>query len=263
MQLPRFLRKYMARKVAFSKNFLDALSGFDENHIPVFIISFNNGIYVENMVNQLINYSISPIIIDNNSSDPATKDILVQLKNAKKIKVIHCPINFGHKVLFYDAIYQKLPNRFACTDPDLQLNPELPQNFLEIFSRVSDEFKAFKAGMALSINHSMRSIQIIKKSKYPFKFLKKYQIVDWEKKFWTRKLESSMNLEVYDAAIDTTFFVANKNFFDGNLFDGIRVAGDFSAIHLPWHPDLDISTATSRNIYSKSISNKTSMWMHD
>lgn len=263
MQLPRFLRNYMARKVVVSNAFRNALSGYDENHIPVFIISFNNGIYVENMVNQLTNYDISPIIIDNNSTDNETKNILYQLKTKRDINIINCPINFGHKVLFYDAIYQKLPNCFACTDPDLQFNSELPKNFLEILCRVSEEYRVYKAGMALSLNYPMRPIQIIKKYRYPFKFLRQYKIIDWEKKFWSRKLESSLKLDVYDAAIDTTFFVANKKFFDGNLFDGVRVAGVFSAIHLPWHPDLDISTDKSRSIYSKSISKKTSMWMQN
>ena len=55
--------------------------------------------------------------------------------------------------------------------------------------------------------------------------------------FWTKPLKHE-SLEVYAAAIDTTFAVYNKrndNYCGGKgKENSVRVAGNFTAIHYPW-----------------------------
>jgi alpha-acetolactate decarboxylase len=43
---------------------------------------------------------------------------------------------------------------------------------------------------------------------------------------------------VYNAAIDTTFALYNKHYFDpSNFYCAVRVAGRFTYRHLPWYRD--------------------------
>lgn len=262
MQLPRFLRLHFARKLAKSPAFLKIVESNSNGNIPIFIIAFNNGVYVRNMVGQLNGYNLRPIVLNNCSTDIKTIQILNDLESAEKITLINCPINFGHKVLFLDPIYKKLPEIFACTDPDLQFGANMPKDFLNKLLQLTHEYQVFKAGLALSLEMPMQTMVTKVRIRYPLQFSKTYTIKEWEKKFWTRRLQSKENLIVFNAAVDTTFFVANKKYFDGNLFDGVRVAGDFSCVHLPWHPDLDITSERDKKIYARSILSKTSMWMH-
>lgn len=57
------------------------------------------------------------------------------------------------------------------------------------------------------------------------------------------------DLKCYAAKIDTTFAVYRKSNFRYDFYDGVRVAGAFSAIHLPWFPELDIMTAEEKASY--------------
>ena len=73
------------------------------------------------------------------------------------------------------------------------------------------------------------------------------------------------SLEVYSAAIDTTFAVYNKS--NDNLcgnkkkFNSIRVAGNFTSIHLPWMIN-DPMPDGELNEYLINDKNKLSTWGH-
>jgi hypothetical protein len=64
-------------------------------------------------------------------------------------------------------------------------------------------------------------------------------ICEWEKQFWENRIEDA-EYELYNADIDTTFCLINKN----NILNGndlkIRVAGDFTAKHIPWYIDNEV-----------------------
>ena len=57
------------------------------DEIPVIVISFNNGIYVRNMVEQLQGFGVVPIIIDNHSTDIATQNTLHEFEREGKAHI--------------------------------------------------------------------------------------------------------------------------------------------------------------------------------
>jgi hypothetical protein len=149
---------------------------------------------------------------------------------------------------------------FVYTDPDLELSPTLPKTFLDNLLEIQNIYKTYKVGCALTLLYDEDTI-LNKTScitKKPFRFNKSYSIFEWEQQFWTRKLENN-NYTLYSAALDTTFAIYNKENYRGNFFDGIRVAGNFSAIHLPWYPKFDLMNISQKKVYLHN--NKSTTWV--
>ena len=61
-------------------------------------------------------------------------------------------------------------------------------------------------------------------------------IKQWESQFWVKKIQDNDYI-LYDASIDTTFTLINWNHYNNDHLDGIRIAGNFTAKHLPWYKD--------------------------
>ena len=51
-----------------------------------------------------------------------------------------------------------------------------------------------------------------------------------------RRIEND-EYELYDSNLDTTFCLINNKYKGVNKCSGIRVAGNFTAKHLPWYKD--------------------------
>lgn len=214
-------------------------------HIPIVIICYNNYKYVENTIKQLINVNKKLekdiIIMDNKSMCPNTKKFLLETK----YKVILNVKNVGPWVTHYQnaELYELLPEKFILTDPDLQLNPKLPSNFIEILSSLSDKFNTYKIGFSLDISDFDDKMY---KNTYHLGF----NIYENEISFWSKKINDK-TYELYQAPIDTTFSLIKKT---GNINIHIRIAGDFTCKHIPWYIDNPIY-----NIYEtyKNICNNT------
>lgn len=220
------------------------------NPMPVLIVSYNNDVYTRNAVRQLQARGIKPIIIDNHSTNADTTAWLETCQRDGLAHVVRCRKNWGHMVGFLDPIYRLLPDVFAYTDPDLQFHPALPADFLQTLSQLTLDYSAYKAGFALSLDADERLVDTLycQSKQKPFAFQRTYPIREWEAQFWQRKLEHG-SLVLYAAAIDTTFAVYRKSNFRGEFLDAIRVAGEFSAVHLPWFPRLDIMSDEQRQHY--------------
>lgn len=188
--------------------------------IPVYIICFNNGYYVKNTVDQLCSKMIqiqNIHILDNNSNGKETKEILQSLEN--KGCIIHrFTENKGHLVWGIDEIWSQLPEYFVVTDPDLQFNPDLPNNFLEILREICDLHQADRVGFALSLED--------KDEFYTDKYSNNINIVEWEKQFWEKPYRKYRGLELYNGLIDTTFFLGCKSRFP--IRKHIRVGSFYS-----------------------------------
>ena len=193
--------------------------------IPVVIISYNNHRYVNNTINQLVN--INPaflndvVIMDNNSTDIDSINFLT----TTKCKVVYNTENKGPWIEKYPDFYNSLPNKFFITDPDLEFNKKLPKDFTEILSNLSNRFGCHKIGLALDISDFDQM--------YNTKYYFNSTIYDWEKKFWNKKI-NDVNFELYDATIDTTFCLINKQ-PSNTTYKQMRIAGNFTAKHLPWY----------------------------
>lgn len=261
-KLSRLLNLRAARTVAAEieeRNIISKVIAKSRYPIPVIIVGFNNGAYLKNMVLQLTQRGIYPLIIDNKSTDIGTIKVLKEVEK-ESAEVVRASRNLSHLVGFLDPIYKLLPDVFAYTDPDLQFNNELPDNFIIQLAEVADLYECYKAGMALDIYNSgeIRNVSSTTIRKHPFNFSKTHDIVDWENQFWKMPLKHNC-LEVYAASIDTTFAVYQKKYYNGQFEKAVRVAGKFTAIHMPWFKDLDIFSAEDRRNYAQTA--KHSMWI--
>jgi hypothetical protein len=211
--------------------------------IPVIIVSYNNHIYVENTINQIITinpgYQENIIIMDNNSSDPNTIEYINNIVNTSFVKVIRNEHNNGPWVMHHinPHIYDTMPDKFILTDPDLEFNKNLPSNFIEIIDELSNKYPSRKMGFALKIEDYNDDM-------FPGPYTSGRNIYDWESQFWNNKIPDD-DYELYYADIDTTFSLYSKQHLDKMP---IRIAGNFTARHLPWYKTTDIF-----NIYEKHL----------
>lgn len=209
--------------------------------IPIIIPCYNNYIYVKNTIKQLIDINRqienNIIVMDNNSSDNDTITYLKSIGN----KVIYNKVNKGPWITptVNNDIYNLLPNKFIVTDPDLEFNKNLPSNFIDILSDLSNKYNCNKIGFALDISDYDKMYNSICDRV-------KQTNVEWESQFWKNRINDN-TYELYLAQIDTTFALINKM---GNTNINIRIAGTFTAKHLPWYIDNKLL-----NIYDNYILN--------
>ena len=194
--------------------------------VPIIIICWNNLSFIKNFIKQMINYPNPIILLDNNSTYLPIFDYYKQIQDdfPNKVKVILLEHNYGHMV--YNILEDKLPNLYILSDPDLQLNPEMPQNFAEIMINLSDKYNVYKIGAALDISDSEYFIDCDN-------YTHGKNIYNWEYQFWTNLIPND-NYELYNAEIDTTFCLINTKYKNNNN-SNIRIAGNFTAKHLPWY----------------------------
>jgi hypothetical protein len=212
---------HQARKTLNLENF-----GNQDNYrdIPVILICWNNLSFVKNFVEQLKKYPNPIILLDNNSNYSPMFDYYKQIES-DKIKVILLKQNYGHEV--YKKLKADLPDIYFLSDPDLQLNPRMPQNFAEIFVKLSEKHGSYKVGAALDISDADKFIHCDN-------YTENKSILEWESQFWEKPVPDP-EYELYDADVDTTFCLVNTKYEESNAV--LRVAGNFTVKHLPWYTD--------------------------
>jgi len=194
---------------------------YKNSTIPIFIICYNQYTFVKSMVEQLLKYSTNIYIIDNKSTYPPLVEYLKSIENI--VNVIYMPYNEGHWVYEKDEIIKLGGDKYIVTDPDLTLNPNLPQNFIDILAELSDQYQIDKIGFSLDISNNINTS--IK--------MNGINVPDWEANFWKEKINNP-KYELYKAPIDTTFCLINSKYYKVGSYEGIRVAGDFTCTHIPW-----------------------------
>lgn len=198
--------------------------------VPIVIICYNNYKYVENTINQIkkINrmYTNFIKIMDNCSTDQDTIDYLKKMST--DIFVMWNKTNYGPWITptINSTIYRDLPNKFILTDPDLEFNPMMPQNFIDIMINLSNKYRCQKIGCALDILDFDLMYQTPN-------YTHGMSIQKWEKQNWVSRIDDP-DYELYCGGIDTTFCLINKEYF-GEVDNNIRIAGNFLAKHLPWY----------------------------
>ncbi len=196
--------------------------GLIKKNVPAVIIGYNLVSYIRNMVNQLKKYTSDIIVIDNNSTFPPLLDYYHDEFNYTLIKMND---NYGYRIYEHEAIQKLLGDIYILTDPDLQFNDNLPDNFISDFIDISNYFESGRVGFALSIDSDDMRTDVYHEG---------YTIIDWEIKFWQERLNypPCQHMELYSAPVDTTFCLINKKFCNERP---IRVAGDYTCLHLPWY----------------------------
>lgn len=206
---------------------------------PVIIPTFNNPEYLQMMVEQLESYGLHQIIIvDNWSTHPKMVELLDRY--AVDYIVVKKFTNDGPTEFYRNPqFFAWLPEKFIITDPDIGLNPNLPNEFVEILEEVSEQYSCMRVGFALDIempgiSHNMHDIM------FHTTGLTMYQ---WEDRFWQEKVgETRLGDPIYSAPIDTTFCYINKKYDVGDYYNpSVRIAGNFTAQHYGWYNEPPIS----------------------
>ena len=214
-----------------------------KENITAVIIGYNQYTYIKNMVSQLEKYTKDIVVIDNNSNYPPLNDYY---NNDFKYSLLRQKKNYGHSVYRQNWVKNITGDVFILTDPDLQFNKNLPNNFIHDLINISNYYQSGRVGFALLIDSDDIRQDVTHAG---------YKIKDWENRFWQHKLSypPNPNFELYSAEIDTTFFLCNRKYNDNNH---IRIAGDYTCIHIPWH--LNFQDNLEENEYESYLKDNTS-----
>lgn len=220
---------------------------FDARQIPLFIISYNRLQYLKQMLESLEPYGFSNIhIIDNKSTYPPLLEYLKSLP----CHVHFMDKNYGHKVLWNSGLFDDIVNNspYIVTDPDIELNKNMPQNFMQELYRILGEYPHIsKVGLAIKIDDLPENEQ-------------NTLVKQWENAFWQKKTADKQ--ELYFADIDTSFALYRPGKLDKNTFyKAMRLAGDFTCRHLPWYAG---DTETEEDIFYKQTAKAdAASWLKD
>lgn len=208
--------------------------------LPLLVPAFNNPYYIERFCRQMATLDRFDIFVfDNGSTYPPLLELYEQ--HDLPARVIRLGQNLGPRLFWqHDAIYDRLPQFFCVSDPDIAFCQELPADFLNSLLNLTTIFQIGKAGFALDISNPA---QMTNKK---FRHANGWKHV-WESEaeHWLHPIPANVIAEpAYFAVLDTTFALYNKAVFNRSApFNAIRVAGRFTARHLPWYRDTDVPAA--------------------
>lgn len=187
---------------------------------PIILNNFNRLTSTRNMYEFLKNRNFTHIVIlDNASTYPPLLDWYATLEDGE---VIRLPTNIGAHCLFDSGYLKNITDEYVVySDSDLELNPLMPEDFLEMMKSMLIKYNEKKIGLALRIDDVPESCykNCITGS------------IEHERQFWVEELEK----DVYRAAVDTTFCLLHRP--DYHDLTALRIAGNFTARHIPWYQD--------------------------
>ena len=197
--------------------------------IPFVIIAWNNLTFVKGFVEQVMGLCKRIIILDNHSEYQPLLDYYNYLEemHVHKFDIRRLDQNYGHGVC--TILKDTLPDVYVLSDPDLLLNPSMPRDVIDQLYYISKKYNCSKVGLALDISdHS--------------EFIPGYGDLVYriESTYYTNQISDSEYI-LYNAGVDTTFCLINNTVggtVGGTAYpNNIRVAGNFTAKHLPWYND--------------------------
>ncbi len=195
----------------------------DYKNIPIVINNYNRLTMLLKLIDSLTSRGYYNIHILDNAS---TYKPLIEWYSTCPYTLYRLEKNYGHLALWKSGLYKMFWGQYyAYTDPDIEIHPDCPDDFMEKFIKLLDKYpKALKAGFSICIDD------------LPDHFERKKNVQEWESQFWKKELEPN----VFNAPIDTTFAVY-KPYFKGEgikfFCTYIRVGFPYSIRHLPWYVD--------------------------
>lgn len=200
----------------------------DAREIPIIINNRNRLTMLQKLIKSLEIRGYSNIhIIDNNST---YKPLLSYYERSSY--VIHrIHQNGGYLSLWKTGLIKKYQqDYFVYTDPDLEIVPECPHDFMQLFfSELKRNKELFKVGFSLRIDD------------LPDHYQRKQQVIEWEKQFFQKPAGPMF----YEAAIDTTFALHKPYMVGGahKILTAYRSAHPYEMRHLPWYVDSSLPDA--------------------
>lgn len=197
--------------------------------IPVIIPSYNQLYYIKNTIKQLKRFGLENFVIfDNGSTYPP----IFKWFEQTNFPVVIDPSNPGPRDFFVNInIWNKLPNYFIVTDPDLEYSDKTPDTLVKDLMEISDLMKWPKISLALDTSEEDKMVPMVK---------------EWEKEYWVNVIATTKYGDpIYQAKTDTTFSLYNKKFvtrpgllaWDADFFTAPRIAGNFTCKHWGWYYD--------------------------
>lgn len=203
--------------------------------IPIVINNFNRITMLKNLIGQLEGMGYNNIwILDNASTYPPLLEWYQQ--NASKYTIRGFDRNYIQNCIYDCGILPEFQGKYewiVYTDPDLELNPNTPHDFVDQLIGYAKSLNYQKAGLAIKID-DLPDTALGNTNRF------------WEGRWWTQPLGNNL----YDAQIDTTFAVIQPS--NGLVWKALRVAGDFECRHLPWYLDLGNLDAEERHYFEKA-----------
>jgi hypothetical protein len=197
--------------------------------IPIYIPTFNNPTYTSNFISQLERFNLNKItVVDNASTFPPMVKLLNEISN--KYELIRLNKNRGPHLLIRDLnYYEKLPNYFILSDPDIEISRNIPEDFINTLIEVSEEFKIGKVGLALAIPKEEELIE-----KFIYMDGEKRSLIEWEEQFWENEVgKTSQGDSIFLTTLDTTFALYNKKYFNlEDRYKSLRIGGRYTSKHL-------------------------------
>ena len=223
--------------------------------LPVFIISFNRGAFLRQVIASYVRQTIPVDIIvhDNGSDDPFTLDILADLP-AQGVKVHRLPpirsakeLNRVDRTIGQYFGWFRRRSRYVVTDCDIDMSTARPET-LEVYSELLDRFpRVACVGPMLRIADIPETYQL-------FNHVMNRHI----EQFWHRQPERTRTrfgeCAFIAAPIDTTFAMHRDGSRFRRMKKGLRVYHPFEARHLDWYPD------DAQRAYCRSSAAEISHW---
>jgi hypothetical protein len=166
--------------------------------IPFVIIAWNNLFFVRRFIEQILKMPHPIIILDNNSTFKPLLEyyITLKLELKERLTIYLLDKNYGHEV--YILKPHLLPEIYVISDPDLELNPQMPVNAIEHLLAISNAYQLWKIGLALDITEPEKFISE--------EFAK--LVCGIESSYYKHNIGDS-KYELYIASTDTTFCLVN------------------------------------------------------
>ncbi len=215
--------------------------------IPIFLISYNRLTYLSALVCSLEKYGYTNIhIVDNHSSYPP---LLEYLRSSKHV-VHFLEKNYKHRSVWTCGRFKKIISTqfYAVSDCDVVPIENCPDNFIEYFHSVLMKYpKITKVGFSLKIDD------------LPDCYIKKNEVIEWEKNFWNDQIEEGL----YKHIIDTTFALYRPGIYPSKKkwWESIRTGAPYSARHLPWYEN-SANQNDEDKYYQNTIAFEISDWSH-
>lgn len=213
--------------------------------IPIILNNHNTFAALQGMVEYLKQLGEDIFIVDNNSTYPplldwyATKPVTEVFMLGHNRWKHHAP----WRSLIVEKVMPKTGN-YVVSDPDLDLTG-IPLDVLDLLhTGLQQHARYTKAGLSLRLDDIPDANPL------------KHQIVNWERQWWTNRLNASF----YSASIDTTFAmyrVGVKAQVGGRHAD-LRAAPPYCCRHIPWYVTED--NLTDEDIFRYSLSDIGGHW---
>lgn len=214
------------RKVYYTLNPPNDLIDFSKlspNDVPAVICNHNRLGSLKKLIAFLKaqTLAVSIIIIDNKSNYQPLLKYYDELDDPK-IQVIRFEVNHGIRVIL--PVCQTLKNYpyYFVSDADLVPFEDSPTDFLAYMIALLDKYPKF--------NHVGSSLEI---KDLPDHFPMKEKVQKWEQRFWEKTVEPN----VYDAHVDTTFSMYRRSSVVMDIYPSLRTGRPYTMKHLDWYID--------------------------